>query len=284
MKKTLYSLLIILGIAAISISSCKKDSQTSDNQDLTSVEESAVASETFTDAFADLSSLSAESDVLFSTSESGFQTMSAPAALSTSCAVITISPQGNVWPKTITMDFGTGCTYENVTRKGKIIAVFTDRFKNAGAKITVTFDNFYVYDHKIEGTKIITNNGKNARGYYNYTVEVSKSKISTAGKTVSFSSLNTIEWKAGSETRTPGDDVFSVTGSSKGTNSKGKDFSINIVKPLIKEVACHFIVSGSTDIKSDNHATKTLDYGSGNCDNKATITVEGVDKEITLRK
>jgi hypothetical protein len=284
MKRTLYSLLVMLGIAAISISSCKKDSQTSDNQDLTSVEESAVASETFADAFADLSSLSAESDVLFSISESGFQTMSAPAALSTSCAVITISPQGNVWPKTITMDFGTGCTLENVTRKGKIIAVFTDRFKNAGAKITVTFDNFYVNDHKIEGTKIITNNGKNAGGNYTYTVEVSKSKISTSGKTVSFSSLNTIEWIAGSETRTPGDDVFSVTGSASGTNSKGKEFTITIVKPLIKKVACRFIVAGSADIKSGTLATKTLDYGTGDCDNKATVTVEGVTKEISLHK
>ena len=49
-------------------------------------------------------------------------------------------------------------------------------------------------------------------------------------------------------------------------------------------MACHFIVAGSADIKSVNHATKTLEYGSDNCDNKATITVKGVTKEIKRRK
>ena len=146
-------------LSILSISSCKKENSDSNSQDLTSVEESAIAGETFADAFSDISSLSSENDGLFSITESSFQAMPAPAALSNSCTSLTISPQGKIWPKTITLDFGTGCTVENITRKGKIIAIFTDRFRNTGAKISVTFENFYVNDHKIEGIKTIINNG-----------------------------------------------------------------------------------------------------------------------------
>lgn len=284
MKRFLYSLVTMLGVISISISSCKKEEPVNDVQDLTSVEESAMAGETFFDAFADLSSLAAENDGLFSVAENGFQIKDAPPAVSNACGEVSISPLNNTWPKTLTLDFGDGCTVENVFRKGKIRAIFSDRFKNTGAKITVSFDNFQVNDHKIEGTKTITNNGKNAAGNLNFTVEVSKSKISSSDKVISFSSVNHIEWVVGAETRIPGDDVFSITGSANGKNSKGKEFAITIVKPLIKKVACRFIVAGSTDIKSGSHQTRTLDYGSGDCDNKASVTVEGETKEITLRK
>ncbi|MBC7746035.1 MAG: hypothetical protein H7096_13140 [Flavobacterium sp.] len=284
MKKTLYLLAILITMISITMSSCKKDSKENDAQDLTSVEESTIASETYFETFTDLSTLSAENDGLFGVSGSGFEIKNVAAAIGNSCAIIGISPQNNTWPKTLTVDFGDGCTYENVTRKGKVIAVFTDRFKNPQAKITVTFDNFYVNNHKIEGTKVITNKGKNEAGNYNFTVEVSKLKISTTGKAFSLSSLNNIEWKEGSETRTPGDDVFSITGTAEGTNSKGKAFSITIVKPLIKKVACKFIVAGSSAITSDSGTTYTLDFGSGQCDDKATVTVAGETKEITLHK
>lgn len=210
--------------------------------------------------------------------------MDAPAATSNSCFTLTISPKDNTWPKTLTLDFGTGCTIDNITRKGKIIAVFADRFKNPGAKVTVNFENFQVNDHKIEGTSIISNNGKNASGNFNYTVEVSNAKISTTDKIFSFSSVNNIELIEGSASSTPFDDVFSITGSANGTSSKGKDFAVSIVKPLIKKMACGFIVAGSADITSGASPTQTLDYGSGDCDEKATVTVSGITKEIALRK
>ena len=283
MKRIFYALVIMFCIISTVLSYCKKESQDTDSQDLTSVEESAIASEIISDTFTDMSSLSSANDGLFS-SVSGFQIMDAPDLISNSCGEVSLSPLNNTWPKTLTVDFGDGCTFENVTRKGKIMAVFTDRFKNPGAKITVTFENFQVNDHKMSGTKIITNNGKNAAGNFNYSIKVSQSKLSSADKVISFSSENNIEWVEGSGTRTPGDDVFSITGSASGTNSKGTEFSVSIVKPLIKKVSCRFLVAGSTDIKSGTRPTRTLDYGSGDCDNKASVTVSGVTKEITLRK
>lgn len=283
MKRIFYSLVIMFCVMTITVSSCKKETPDPDSQDLTSVEESAIASEIVSDTFTDISSLSSENDGIISSS-GGFQTLDAPDIISNSCGEVSISPLNGSWPKTLTIDFGSGCTVENLTRKGKIIAVFTDRFKNTGAKITVTFENFQVNDHKIEGTKTITNNGRNAAGNYNYTIKISHSKIRSTDKMISFSSEHNIEWVEGSGTRTPADDIFSITGAASGTNSRGKEFTLTIVKPLIKKISCRFLVAGSADIKSGTHPTRTIDYGTGVCDNKAQITVSGVTNEITLRK
>jgi hypothetical protein len=281
MKRLLYSLLIMLGIITISISACKKQNLDAEIQDLTSVDESVVAAETISDTFTDLSSLSAENDGLFSVSSNGFQIMNVGEVISTSCVEVNIT---STWPKTMTINFGDGCMVENVTRKGKVIAVFTDRLKNAGAKVTVTFENFTVNGHKVEGTKIITNNGQNAAGKLNFTVQVSELKISSADKVFKFSSQNNIEWVEGAGTIVASDDIFSITGSATATNSKGKEISITIVKPLIKKVACKFIVAGSTEIKSGSTAMWAVDYGAGDCDSKAILTVLGESKEITLGK
>lgn len=284
MKRIIYSWVIMLCVITFCFSSCKKESLVIDNEDLASVEESAIANEIISDTFTDMSSLSSENDGIFGTAENGFQIMDSPELISNSCGEVSISPLNATWPKTLTINFGDGCTFENITRKGKIVAVFSDRFKNPGAKITVSFENFQVNDHKIEGTKTITNNGINAAGNFNYTIKISQSKIRSADKVISFSAENTIEWIEGAATRTPGDDVFSITGAANGTNSGGKEFSLSIVKPLIKKVACRFLVAGSADIKSGTYPTRTIDYGSGDCDNKATITVSGATKEISLRK
>ncbi|WP_026899413.1 hypothetical protein [Daejeonella oryzae] len=285
MKRLIYSSVIMLGMLLTITTSCKKESNTEDD-DLTSIEESATAAETFFDAFASLSSLSSEFDVLFSYSERGIQIQesSNTPKFNNTCGEITILPKNTSWPKTVTIDFGDGCTTDNINRKGKVIAVFTDRFKNPGAKVTVTFENFEINGHKIEGTQVITNNGKNTAGNFNYSVEVKDAKITYNNKIFSFNSLNTIELINGSLTASPLDDVFSITGSANGVDTKGRSFSVMIVKPLIKKIACKFIVSGSAEITSGSGATKTLDYGSGDCDDKAMVTGAGLSKEITLRK
>jgi len=60
--------------------------------------------------------------------------------------------------------------------------------------------------------------------------------------------------------------------------------TISTDKPLRREMACRFIVSGVVQIsKGDRQGT--FDYGDGTCDNKATFTNSKDEvKEITLRK
>lgn len=270
---------LFLLLISLMIVSCEKETTKSNTPDST-VEESAFAAEISTNIFLELNGFLSESRDLFNYSKDAFHVMDAGASIS-SCINVNITPLDNSWPKTMTIDFGEGCTTGNITRKGKMIAVFYDRFQNTGAHMTLSFENFQVGDHKIEGTQIITNNGLNAAGLLNFTFETPSLKIISPEKTIYFSSLNHIEWIEGSGTLAPADDVFSIGGTASGVNSAGQEFSTGILTSLIRRVACSYIVSGSTLIKS-GESEMTIDYGSGDCDDKALVSKAGEVRQIVL--
>ena len=286
MKKILYSTFIMLALILSIITACKKENASNDAQDISLAEETALSEESLSDNFIDVAAISTEGDALFSMGSD--KTLSTSAIEENtvsgfSCVNVSISPRGDVWPKTVTFDYGTGCTYENVTRKGKITATYTDRFKKPGAKVTITFDGYYVNDTKLEGTTVITNNGKNTAGNFTFTLAVSRAKTINSKGTFTINALKTIEWSRGESTTVASDDIFWISGESYGTDTRGKDFTIKITKPLVKQVACRFLVAGTVEFKSGDH-TRVLDYGNGDCDAKATVTINGQSKEITLRK
>jgi hypothetical protein len=56
-----------------------------------------------------------------------------------------------------------------------------------------------------------------------------------------------------------------------------------ILTPLRKELVCRFIVSGTIEIRPENLPVRLLDYGDGECDNIATVTINGEVYTIYLR-
>ncbi|MFM6954230.1 MAG: hypothetical protein ACKOWL_04525 [Sphingobacteriaceae bacterium] len=168
-------------------------------------------------------------------------------------------------------------------KKRQDIAVFSGRFKQAGTTINITFDNFYINGDKIEGTKSIVNNGPNAAGNYTFTLTINHTRIHAAGGTSTLTTVKTITWIENSNT-SPTDDVFSIRGSLSATDSRGRTYSYTTTEPLIKKVACVYISSGRLLINITGRPQLTLDFGNGDCDNKATISANGKTKEITLRK
>ena len=86
-----------------------------------------------------------------------------------SCADITVSPNDNTYPKTVTLDFGNGCIgLDGKFRKGKIVIHFTDKLRKPGSVVTITLVDFKLNRAKIEGTKVITN--LSANGNINFNV------------------------------------------------------------------------------------------------------------------
>lgn len=288
MKKTLYSLLMLSGIAALSfVSSCKKSEDISSSDTETSIEIAQV-DETITDEFSELFLITAQDVSLFDapvTNGSGKTTngFDSPIAVNTACKTVTVSPSGNVWPKTVTIDYGTGCDEGGKVKKGKINAVFSGRFRQTGSSINISFDNFYINGDKIEGTKSAVNNGPNADGNYTFTLTINHRRIHAAGGTSTLTAVKTITWVENSNT-SPTDDEFRMSGSASATDSKGRTISHNTLAPLVKKVACPYIVSGKLQIEITGRPQIMLDFGAGDCDNKATISANGRSKEITLRK
>ena len=65
---------------------------------------------------------------------------------------------------------------------------------------------------------------------------------------------------------------------------KSSRYKRNIIKPLVKIDGCDYIVEGKIEYIKDGAVVATVDFGDGECDNIATKTVDGVDKEIELNK
>ena len=65
------------------------------------------------------------------------------------------------------------------------------------------------------------------------------------------------------------------------TKKDGTVLSVNVIEPLRRELACKFLVSGIVNLtKNENMAI--LNYGDGECDDLAIITINGQDHEIHL--
>ncbi len=270
MKKNISKMIIAILSIAIIATSCKKNEKEDVQQ---SAADNALAEASFED-------VTNQVDQAYEQSTSK--------SINTTCAIITHTDfSDGIFPDTLTVDFGTGCTGEHgVTRSGKIISTITGRYRDAGTVITHTLENFYRNGNHITGTKTVTNNGLNNAGHIYFTITIRNASITTDNGTISWTSDRTREWIAGSDTH--GilgwlDDVYLITGTASGTNAHGKTFSATITSPLRIELSCRWIVSGSFEITPQGGDTRTVDYGDGTCDNKATLTWRNRTYNITLR-
>jgi hypothetical protein len=160
---------------------------------------------------------------------------------------------------------------------------FTGRYREAGTVINFTFDNYYVNDNQLLGTKSVTNLGPNAAGNLVYKVVIEGKIIKANGATITWTSTRQREWLAGAATPLLlSDDVYSITGSASGTTAAGKSYTILITKALIRKMSCRWFESGVLDVTPQGKPTRTLDYGNTGCDNNATVTILGVTFPITL--
>ncbi len=198
------------------------------------------------------------------------------------CANVTVDTANSL--KTVTVDFGTSnCTcVDGRNRRGKIIITFTGKYRDQGTVITHTFDNYFVDDNQVMGTKKVTNIGN-----YTYTVEVNGTIIkANNGGTITWTSTRTRTWTQGYNTLLIGDDVYEVTGSSSGTNAQGKNFTKTILTPLVRKMAVgcrRNFVQGTMEIVVAGGRTRKVDYGDGTCDDLATVTIGNRTRTIILR-
>lgn len=213
------------------------------------------------------------------------------------CVTVTVthlSPP-NIFPVRIVIDFGnSGCLcHDGHTRRGKIITEYTARLLYPGAVATTTFDGFYIDSIQVEGTHKITNTGSVnvTPPTRQFTVDVINAKLTKPnGNYTYWNSHKIITQIEGVITPTPLDDVFKVEGSARGQVKRDNlivAWESNILDPLIKKFNCRWIVKGTVKtVRIASNVTPrwvaVLDFGAGNCDNQAVITINGVPHQITL--
>jgi len=271
MKKNIFiSCLVFIFVGVIVLNSCKKEAVVSDSLTQT-INDDATSEKLFDDAFNYAERFGNSSSVKSENEDS------------LSC--LTISVSGATFPRTVTLDFGTGCESANgVVRKGKIIVVTSQAFQTVGATRTVTFDNYYVNDYKIEGTKTITNDGLNSSNQPIRTVTLVGGKVTTPdAKIIERAFTRTRTWTEGYNTLyNLTDDVWQISGTTTGKSENGDSFTATIKTPLVVAFGCNYIKSGVLEIVSETKIL-SIDYGDGTCDDIAVITIDGNTKEIKLR-
>jgi len=198
-------------------------------------------------------------------------------AVKTPCTVnITIDTLSS--PKSVTIDWGSSncdCN-DGKQRRGKIITTFTGSYYNAGTVITHTPVDYYVNDHKISGTKTVTNMGLNSSSQPYYNVAVNGLVNMSTGEIITFNSNRVRTFTAGSTTPLYfWDDEYDISGSATATVVNGDGWAANITAPLHIKVGCGYITSGTLEITPTDKPVRVIDYGTGDCDATFTITVNG---------
>lgn len=181
------------------------------------------------------------------------------------------------WPKTVTIDFQTGCTDQfNRTRKGIILVTLNKPVFLQGATATITFHNYYVNDIKVEGTQVL----QNLSNGYAYTVTGGKLTFPN-NHVVEYSGNRTVLLKEGGETPLVlEDDLYEINGYATVKDS-AVTAQVSTTEKLLRQLDCPHIGKGILTITANGHTAK-LDYGNGACDNKALLTLNDKTKEITL--
>lgn len=201
------------------------------------------------------------------------------------CAVITRVPAFGILPTvgqlvTKTINFGiTGCPMPNGNvLKGKIIISFIFNPTAITHTITYQFDGFYHNAIKFNGNKTFTRTltaaTANAAPHPIVTMDINMTATFPNGNMATRVGTRTREIIEGFTTAIPTDNIWRITGAWTTTFQNTTTQTCTITTPLIVKFTCPFVVKGVvTFVRNSN--TAVLDYGNGDCDNQATIAING---------
>jgi hypothetical protein len=225
-----------------------------------------------------------------------------------------MSPCATVTPgsgtRTFTVDFGTsGCTgYDGRVRTGKLIFDYSGStpttsvyYRNPGFKLSVSAVNYVVDGHSVTiNNKTITNTtpssippgvnpGTNLT--WSVTANISIQKPNNGG-TITWICNRTKELVNTNDTtcyRGQGlhiiwsKAIVKLNGTSSGTNAQNESYSV-VATNLVRDFNCapsllhpkrHPFISGTIFYTPGSRPVRLIDYGSGACDQVATLTVSG---------
>jgi hypothetical protein len=279
-KQILIRSCMVLTVLALAFAGCKKDKEEEVDSDTSAAMENAMADAAFTDV-ANIADEAATGTM------STYRLGSVERVL-TSCATLTIDTV--VIPHLITIDFGTTNCLSNDGnyRRGKILVTFNGHYKDSGSSHTISFDNYFVNDNNIAGSKTVTNNGTNSSGNLSFSININGSitwATGFGGGTSTYTSSRTREWVAGESTWIWTDDVYLISGSSSGVTRTGKSYSMVTTSPLRKRIGFRHFTDGVIEITPSGLATRIIDFGyiGGAEDNLAQVTINGTTFTITLQ-
>lgn len=193
------------------------------------------------------------------------------------CVEITDSGE-DVYPRTITIDFGDDCfTPNGLQRTGTIEVVLTGDVRNEeGAVRTVTFEDLTIGDvMTVNGTRTLTNTGQNEEGQWTFAQETSTT-IDRPVLDIVRTYAGTRTWLSGHDTEACGDDIWQRDGAGEKTLSNGMgETTVTVTHDaVVYDRPCGYPVSGTVTLVR-NQFERIMDFGDGTCDALAELTING---------
>lgn len=195
------------------------------------------------------------------------------------CASVTlIAGDTTNWPASgdtlvYEVNYGTtGCVdHDGRTKTGILTVSFYNDFKLSGGLVKIEPTNFKVDGFTYEGTMTLQNNGG-----YSYSKVVANGKCIASTWTVEYDGTTTLTWLSGYNTPAdPTDDSYSYSETADCINRKGSAFTVGTTSAIVKDCNCKWISQGTVEITPAGLATRTIDFGTGTCDDDATLTING---------
>ncbi len=190
------------------------------------------------------------------------------------CADVSVNNTApGVFPKIFTIDFGTECVNNGITRSGIITITVSDFVLNNGSMLTIERgDNYYVNGRKVEGTVVYENLSTNP-SIPEWSRTIMNGKITNvAGDVFNHQETRMVKQIAGVNTLILADNIYEITsGSHTIAKEGGSSLNVSIIEPLIKKFSCNHVSQGKLDLQG-NVLDGVLDYGNNTCDNAATYT------------
>ena len=278
------NLLVIFMLAGMTIlySGCHKDE---DPNKLPPGDNDKEVNATKDDALADklFSELTDITDEAMRGNDKSYKGMVADTIFMGPCVTVTIDTLS--FPFTLTIDFGeTNCKCnDGKWRRGKIHVEHSGPYWAVGTVITTTLENYFVNEHQVIGTKVLTNQGLNSINNPTWLVHVDGQVIKPDGGVITWVGDRMREWVEGHNTPFKWwDDTYMLTGSHDVVASNGSTLSAIIIQGLEFSLNCYWIKSGIIELQHSDLPLIVLDYGPGSCDDDAVVIINGTSYPIKL--
>lgn len=180
-------------------------------------------------------------------------------------------------------DTGYTVTFNNCVLNGSDnvngTLVVTYNLDNETASYTAVYEDFYVGEIKINGTRTYVLSGNSNENGVSFAVTSNMSLVLEDGSTVSENGTKTFGI-------TFGDSLESTTFSIEGDwtlMADGNTYKVSVISALQGNLNCAYLNTGNMTIDK-NGLTIGVNFGDGTCDDIALVTYpNGVEEEITLK-
>ena len=180
-------------------------------------------------------------------------------------------------------DTGFSVVFENCVLNGtdNVNGTLTVTYAEEGESVTftATYNDFFVGDIELNGTRSYSIDGNEQLGSYAFGVTSNMTITMADGTSISENGTKTFGFSFGDTLETT---TFTIAGNwvvEKGDNR----YAVEVTTTLEGSFSCGYLTSGSMDVNK-NGLEVTVDFGDGSCDDIVTVIYpNGATEDISLK-